>query len=79
MGVSLETASRWLLIDANESGSFTTKEPEAKETWRAMDEEAQRKFREGPYSQWPFGAGEIISRGQNIIKVRLVITFHKLC
>ncbi|KAI0654315.1 FAD/NAD-P-binding domain-containing protein [Cubamyces menziesii] len=57
--------------DHQTSWGFTTKEPEAKETWRAMDEEAQRKFREGPYSQWPFGAGEIISRGQNIIKYGL--------
>ncbi|KAI0329489.1 FAD/NAD-P-binding domain-containing protein [Cubamyces sp. BRFM 1775] len=57
--------------DHQTSWGLTTREPEAKESWLAMDEEAQQKFREGPYSQWPFGAGKLIAQGENIIKYGL--------
>ena len=49
--------------------SLTTMELEARESWRVMDEEAQQKFRECSYSQWPFGAGKLVSSGTHIVKV----------
>ncbi|KAI0356256.1 FAD/NAD-P-binding domain-containing protein [Trametes cingulata] len=53
------------------SWAVTTQEPEAKETWRAMDEEAQERFRRGRFSQWPFGGGKMVSAGKNIVKYGL--------
>lgn len=50
---------------------MTTQESEAKESWRAMDEEAQEVFRHGPFSSWPFGAGPLVEGGTNIVKVRM--------
>ncbi|CDO74349.1 hypothetical protein BN946_scf184645.g5 [Trametes cinnabarina] len=53
------------------SWAITTQEVEAKETWRAMDEEAQQKIRNSPYSRWPYGAGELVKTGRDIVKFGL--------
>ncbi|KAI9066575.1 FAD/NAD-P-binding domain-containing protein [Trametes sanguinea] len=53
------------------SWAITTQEVESKETWRAMDEDAQQKIRDGPFSQWPYGAGKLVKSGTNIIKYGL--------
>ncbi|KAI0329204.1 FAD/NAD-P-binding domain-containing protein [Cubamyces sp. BRFM 1775] len=57
--------------DHQTSWALTTMEPKAKESWRAMDEEAQKKFRGCSYSQWPFGAGKLVSNGTHIVKKRM--------
>ncbi|OCH92785.1 FAD/NAD(P)-binding domain-containing protein [Obba rivulosa] len=50
----------------------TQRESVAKETWRAMDEEAQKEFREnGPYSDWPFGGKELVKGAERITKYSL--------
>ncbi|KAJ3005688.1 hypothetical protein NUW54_g4232 [Trametes sanguinea] len=53
------------------SWAITTQEVESQETWRAMDEDAQQKIRDGPFSQWPYGAGKLVKSGTNIIKYGL--------
>ncbi|OSD03930.1 FAD/NAD-P-binding domain-containing protein [Trametes coccinea BRFM310] len=53
------------------SWAITTQEVESKETWRAMDEEAQQKIRDGLFSQWPYGAGKLVKSGTNIVKYGL--------
>ncbi|GBE81417.1 FAD/NAD(P)-binding domain-containing protein [Sparassis crispa] len=51
------------------SWAVTLQEPEAKETWRAMDEERQREFRESRFNKWGFGGGELVSNAKTIVKV----------
>ncbi|KAJ7226755.1 hypothetical protein GGX14DRAFT_692993 [Mycena pura] len=53
------------------SWAITQREPETKETWRAMDEAAQEAVRNGPFSQFPFGAGDLVNKAQKIIKYGL--------
>ncbi|KAF7333483.1 FAD/NAD(P)-binding domain-containing protein [Mycena venus] len=53
------------------SWALTQREPETKETWRAMDETAQDAFRNGPFSQLPFGAGELVKNAEKITKYGL--------
>ncbi|KAI0661203.1 FAD/NAD-P-binding domain-containing protein [Cubamyces menziesii] len=57
--------------DHQTSWALTTMELEARESWRVMDEEAQQKFRECSYSQWPFGAGKLVSSGTHIVRYGL--------
>ena len=45
------------------------REPESKETWRAIDDAATEAFKNSPYGQLPFGGGEIIRSSTKIIKV----------
>lgn len=49
--------------------SISQREPEAPETWHAMDEHKQDEVRNGPFSHWDFGAGELIKTAEKIIKV----------
>ncbi|KAI0675067.1 FAD/NAD-P-binding domain-containing protein [Trametes maxima] len=57
--------------DHQTSWAVTTQEPEAKETWRAMEGEAQEDFKRGPFSKWPFGGGKLVAVGTNIVKYGL--------
>ncbi|KAM5543852.1 hypothetical protein V8D89_002469 [Ganoderma adspersum] len=57
--------------DREMSWGITQREPEAKETWRAMDEERQKEFREGLCSNLPFGGGELVRTAGRIIKFGL--------
>ncbi|KAI1791333.1 FAD/NAD(P)-binding domain-containing protein [Ganoderma leucocontextum] len=64
------------------SWAITQREAEAKETWRAMDEERQEEFREGPCSHLPFGGGELVRTAARILKYGLydrpeLPTWHK--
>ncbi|GBE81426.1 FAD/NAD(P)-binding domain-containing protein [Sparassis crispa] len=64
------------------SWAVTLQEPEAKETWRAMDEERQREFRESRFNKWGFGGGELVSNAKTIVKYGLydrpeLKTWHK--
>lgn len=49
--------------------SITRREAEARETWKSMDEEKQAEFREGPWSDWPFGVRELIRTSGPIVQV----------
>ena len=49
--------------------SFTLKEPESKETWKAVDAAAAEEFKNSPYAQWDFGAGEAIRNSTFITRV----------
>ncbi|PCH43569.1 FAD/NAD(P)-binding domain-containing protein [Wolfiporia cocos MD-104 SS10] len=70
------------ISDTQTSWAITLREPEAKETWRAMDEERQQAFKNGPFSQWGFGTGGMIHAADRIIKYGLydrpeLKTWHK--
>ncbi|KAJ7641765.1 hypothetical protein FB45DRAFT_826036 [Roridomyces roridus] len=53
------------------SWAITQREPETRETWRAMDEAAQDAMRSGPFSKLPFGAGELVKGAVKITKYGL--------
>ncbi|KAJ7123872.1 hypothetical protein C8R43DRAFT_1090705 [Mycena crocata] len=53
------------------SWAFTRRESETKETWRAMDTAAQDAVRNGPFSQLPFGAGDLVRNAEKITKYGL--------
>ncbi|GJE95045.1 FAD/NAD(P)-binding domain-containing protein [Phanerochaete sordida] len=65
------------------SWAVTAREPEAKETWRAMDDAAAEDFkRASPVAQWDHGAGELVRNGVNVTKYGLydrpeLPTWHK--
>ena len=48
----------------------TQREPESRETWKATDSAAAEEFKQSPFSQWEFGAGEVIKASTKIVKVR---------
>lgn len=62
---SLPEVLRWY----DELYSITQQEPESKESWRSMDEDAQQAVREGPFSHLDFGVGELVKTTNRIIKV----------
>lgn len=51
--------------------ALTVREPESKESWRAIDESAAAEFKKSPYSQWDYGAGEVIRNSAKIIRYGL--------
>ncbi|GJE95025.1 FAD/NAD(P)-binding domain-containing protein [Phanerochaete sordida] len=52
--------------------AVTTREAEAKETWRAMDAAAADAFKNNsPMAQWGYGAGEIVRNAQTLTKYGL--------
>ncbi|KAJ7034688.1 hypothetical protein C8F04DRAFT_1100636 [Mycena alexandri] len=53
------------------SWAITQREAETKETWRAMDTDAQEAVRTGPFSQLPFGAGDLVRSSEKFIKYGL--------
>ncbi|KAJ7716469.1 FAD/NAD(P)-binding domain-containing protein [Mycena maculata] len=53
------------------SWALTRREPETKETWRAMDAAAQDSVRNGPLSQLPFGVGYLVQNAEKITKYGL--------
>ncbi|KAI0790626.1 hypothetical protein C8Q75DRAFT_716562 [Abortiporus biennis] len=61
----------------------TRREPESKETWRSMDQEAQEKFKqETVIRNWGNGVGELVSTATKIVKYGLydrpeLSTWHK--
>ena len=70
MGVSLlRRFSRRSGLTTNLFSRITQREPEAKETWRAMDEQRRKEFREGPFSNLPYVGGELVRTAVRIIKV----------
>ena len=48
---------------------ITQHESEAKETWKPMDRAGQDEVRRGPYSNLPYGAGELVRTCPQITKV----------
>ncbi|KAH9920085.1 uncharacterized protein B0H18DRAFT_1025880 [Fomitopsis serialis] len=57
--------------DKQTSWAITRREAEARESWRSIDDEQQNHFKEGPWSQWPFGAGELVRTADRIVKYGL--------
>ncbi|KAJ7842823.1 hypothetical protein B0H14DRAFT_2779943 [Mycena olivaceomarginata] len=57
--------------DNTYSWALTRREAETKETWRAMDEDAQDAVRNGSFSQLPFGVGYLVQNAQKITKYGL--------
>ncbi|KAG1866039.1 hypothetical protein F4604DRAFT_986638 [Suillus subluteus] len=53
------------------SWAITTRGAEAKEDWRTQNEEQQNEIRNGPFSTWGFGAGDLVKTGQKIVKYGL--------
>ena len=49
--------------------SVTQREPEARETWRALDAAGVEAFKKSPVSQWAFGGGELVRDAFGVIKV----------
>lgn len=47
----------------------TVRDPESKETWRAMDDAAAEEFKHSEYSKWDYGAGEAIRNSTRILRV----------
>ncbi|CCL99839.1 uncharacterized protein FIBRA_01863 [Fibroporia radiculosa] len=70
------------VTDTLTSWAITQREPEAKETWRSMDEIRQNAFKKSPFSEWGLGAGEIVQSADTIVKYGLydrpeLKTWHK--
>ncbi|KAJ7457350.1 hypothetical protein FB451DRAFT_1047267 [Mycena latifolia] len=53
------------------SWALNRREGETKETWHAMDAAAQDAVRSGPFSQLPFGVGDLVRNAERIIKYGL--------
>ena len=54
---------------------LTQREPESRESWKAIDNVAADHFKQSMFSEWDFGAGEAIKTSTKVFKVR---TFHYL-
>ncbi len=51
---------------------MTQREPEAKETWRAMNQDSAKEFRERvAVTGWGYGAGDIVKSTESITKVKM--------
>ena len=48
---------------------ITAREPEAKETWRAIDESATNAFKGTSFASWEYGGGDLVKGTEKIIKV----------
>ncbi|KAI0790637.1 hypothetical protein C8Q75DRAFT_95567 [Abortiporus biennis] len=54
------------------SWATTRREPEAKETWRSMDQDAQDKFKqESMFLKWDTGVGELVRTAGKLVKYGL--------
>ncbi|KAI0768794.1 FAD/NAD-P-binding domain-containing protein [Trametes elegans] len=67
-GVHLIT---YQINDRQMSWAITQREAEERETWRNMDEDGQRTFKEGPFARLPFGGGELVRTADKIVKFGL--------
>lgn len=55
--------------------SLTQRESESRESWRSIDEEAMKELKDtSPFSQWDFGAGELVRTSRKMTKVSTHIT-----
>ncbi|KAI0656544.1 FAD/NAD(P)-binding domain-containing protein [Cubamyces menziesii] len=57
--------------DEQISWAITQREAEERETWRDMDVDRQRAFKESAFSQIPFGGGELVKTASRVIKFGL--------
>lgn len=51
--------------------AVTVRDPESKETWRAIDDAAAEEFKHSEYSKWDYGAGEAIRNSTRILRFGL--------
>jgi salicylate hydroxylase len=54
----------------------TQREDEAKETWRAMNQEKQEEFKNGPLSNWGFEGEGLVKRAEKLVKVEQKRLFY---
>ncbi|KIP01415.1 hypothetical protein PHLGIDRAFT_131270 [Phlebiopsis gigantea 11061_1 CR5-6] len=70
-------------VDEDTMGwAVTQREPEAKETWRTMDDSAIAEMKQSLLSEWDFGGGELVKNSTNVTKYGLydrpkLSTWHK--
>ena len=48
---------------------MTQREPEAKESWKALDAAGVVEFKNSSISEWPFDGGELVKNSYGITKV----------
>lgn len=53
------------------SWAITRREPETKESWRAVDDSTLEEIRNDPTSGWAFGAGELVKTAETVVKYGL--------
>jgi salicylate hydroxylase len=56
-------------MKASHWNRVSLREPEAKEAWRNLEEAAAEEVKKSAFSQWDFGAGELVRNSYNIVKV----------
>lgn len=49
--------------------SYTSREPEAKETWRAQDDSFKRALQNSELAGWDFGGGKLVQTVEHVVKV----------
>lgn len=59
-------------VDEDTMGwAVTQREPEAKETWRAAEEDIVSELKNSQFSTWDYGGGELVRNGTHITKYGL--------
>ncbi|CAL1707693.1 unnamed protein product [Somion occarium] len=62
----------YAVSDNRYSWAGTRREPEAKETWKAMDKDAQEDFKKNSsYSSWGAGVGDLVRNADKVVKYGL--------
>ena len=54
--------------------AFSTflREPETKETWRAVDEATAERFKQSEFGEWDYGIGELVKSCSRMIRVGIL-------
>lgn len=52
--------------------SYTSREPEAKETWRAQDDSFKRALQNSELAGWDFGGSKLVKTVEHVVKVGYV-------
>ncbi|KAI0271689.1 hypothetical protein BC834DRAFT_456367 [Gloeopeniophorella convolvens] len=59
------------ISDTHTSWAITLREGEARETWRAVDQQEVEEIQKTPIAQWGFGASELIKTAEKVVKFGL--------
>ncbi|KAL5485407.1 hypothetical protein ACEPAI_8049 [Sanghuangporus weigelae] len=59
------------ITDEYYSWAMTQPEDEHKESWRSIDEDRKEAFKKGPFSQWGYGAGDMVKTATKVIRYGL--------
>ena len=55
----------------NSKSRISLREGEERESWRSVDKSQLEHFKQTPFAQWGYGAGELVQTAEKIIKVTL--------